>query len=122
MSNSKRTGANISGVNMRLAASGVRELHWHQAAECGFMPYGNCRVTVLDPQGRAYVADVAEGDLWYFSVGYLHSLQGLGPDGCEFILAFDLESRTQPGLAIASRTPSRAQAGAFAIFNPPMPR
>jgi oxalate decarboxylase len=79
----------ISGVNMRLTAGGVRELHWHQAAEWGFMSYGNCRVTVLDPQGRAYVADVGEGDLWYFPVGYPHSLQGLGPDGAEFILAFD---------------------------------
>jgi oxalate decarboxylase len=79
----------IAGVNMRLAAGGIRELHWHQAAEWAFMSYGNCRVTVLDPQGRAYVADVTEGDLWYFPVGYPHSLQGLGPDGAEFILAFD---------------------------------
>jgi oxalate decarboxylase len=79
----------ISGVNMRLGAGGVRELHWHQAAEWGYMSYGNCRVTVLDPSGRAYVDDVKEGDLWYFPVGYPHSLQGLGPDGCEFILAFD---------------------------------
>jgi oxalate decarboxylase len=79
----------ISGVNMRLAAGGVRELHWHQAAEWGFMTYGNCRVTGLDPQGRAYVADVTEGDLWYFPTGYPHSLQGLGPDGAEFLLAFD---------------------------------
>ena len=79
----------ISGVNMRLNAGGVRELHWHQAAEWGFMTYGNCRVTAIDPQGRAYVADTTEGDLWYFPVGYPHSLQGLGPDGCEFLLAFD---------------------------------
>ena len=79
----------ISGVNMRLAAGGVRELHWHQAAEWAYMTYGNCRVTVLDPDGRAYVADVSEGDLWYFPVGYPHSLQGLGPDGCEFLIVFD---------------------------------
>jgi len=79
----------ISGVNMRLGAGGIRELHWHQAAEWGFMSYGSCRVTVLDAQGRAYVADTKEGDLWYFPAGYPHSLQGLGPDGCEFILAFD---------------------------------
>ena len=79
----------ISGVNMRLDAGGVRELHWHQAAEWGFVTYGNCRVTTIDPQGRAYVADTTEGDLWYFPVGYPHSLQGLGPDGCEFLLAFD---------------------------------
>jgi oxalate decarboxylase len=84
-----KVAESIAGVNMRLAAGGVRELHWHQAAEWAFMSYGNCRVTVLDPQGRAYVADVSEGDLWYFPVGYPHSLQGLGPDGAEFILAFD---------------------------------
>src|SRR5205807_8590659 len=79
----------ISGVNMRLSPGGVRELHWHQAAEWAYMTYGNCRVTVLDPQGRPYVADVREGDIWYFPAGYPHSLQGLGPDGCEFVICFD---------------------------------
>src|SRR6266853_4634956 len=79
----------ISGVNMRLSAGGIRELHWHQAAEWAFMTYGNCRVTVFDAQGRAYVADVKEGDIWYFPAGYPHSLQGLGPDGCEFVICFD---------------------------------
>src|SRR6185369_4119341 len=79
----------ISGVNMRLAAGGIRELHWHQAAEWAFMTYGNCRVTVLDDKGRPYVADVKEGDIWYFPAGYPHSLQGLGPDGCEFVICFD---------------------------------
>jgi oxalate decarboxylase len=79
----------ISGVNMRLTAGGIRELHWHQAAEWAFMTYGNCRVTVLDTKGQPYVADVKEGDLWYFPAGYPHSLQGLGPDGCEFVICFD---------------------------------
>ena len=79
----------ISGVNMRLAAGGVRELHWHQAAEWGYVSYGECRVTVIDLEGRAYVADTKAGDLWYFPAGFPHSLQGLGPDGCEFILCFD---------------------------------
>jgi oxalate decarboxylase len=32
---------------------------------------------------------VKEGDLWYFPAGLPHSLQGLGPDGCEFVIAFD---------------------------------
>lgn len=85
----------ISGVNMRLGAGGVRELHWHQAAEWGFISYGSCRVTAIDPQGRAYVADVGEGDLWYFQAGFPHSLQGIGPDGCEFILAFDDGKQTE---------------------------
>jgi oxalate decarboxylase len=38
----------ISGVNMRLTAGGIREMHWHLAAEWAFMTYGTCRVTVLD--------------------------------------------------------------------------
>lgn len=79
----------IAGVNMRLSAGGVRELHWHQQAEWAVMTYGNCRVTVLDAQGRPAVEDVKEGDLWYFPAGLPHSLQGLGPDGAEFVLAFD---------------------------------
>ena len=79
----------IAGVNMRLSAGGIRELHWHQQAEWAIMTYGHCRVTVLDAQGRASVADVEEGDLWYFPAGLPHSLQGLGPDGAEFVLAFD---------------------------------
>src|SRR5258706_13712074 len=79
----------ITGVNMRLTAGGIRELHWHQAAEWAFMTYGNCRITVLDPMGRPYVSDVKEGDIWYFPAGYPHSLQGLGSDGCEFVICFD---------------------------------
>ena len=79
----------ISGVNMRLTSGGIRELHWHQAAEWAIMTYGKCRVTVLDAEGRPYVADVGEGDLWYFPAGSPHALQGLGPDGCEFVICFD---------------------------------
>src|ERR1700735_3611893 len=79
----------IAGVNMRLGPDGVRELHWHQQAEWAIMTYGNCRVTILDTMGRPQVADVKEGDLWYFPAGLPHSWQGLEPDGCEFVIAFD---------------------------------
>lgn len=79
----------ISGVNMRLTAGGIREMHWHTQAEWAYMSYGNCRITVLDGQGRPYIADLKEGDLWYFPAGFPHSLQGLGPDGCEFVICFD---------------------------------
>jgi oxalate decarboxylase len=79
----------ISGVNMRLTAGGIREMHWHQFAEWAYMTYGSCRVTTLDELGRPYIADVKEGDIWYFPAGLPHSLQGLGPDGCEFLICFD---------------------------------
>jgi oxalate decarboxylase len=79
----------IAGVNMRLNAGGVRELHWHKAGEWAYMLYGSARITAIDPQGRNFVDDVGVGDLWYFASGIPHSIQGLGPDGCEFLLVFD---------------------------------
>src|ERR1700674_5359661 len=80
---------NIAGVNMRLNAGGVRELHWHKAAEWSYMLYGTARITAIDPQGRNFVDDVCVPDLWYFPPGIPHSIQGLGPDGAEFLLVFD---------------------------------
>ncbi|WP_315743918.1 MULTISPECIES: cupin domain-containing protein [unclassified Bradyrhizobium] len=79
----------IAGVNMRLTAGGIRELHWHEADEWAIMLYGNCRITAVDVDGGTFVDDVSAGDLWYFPTGVPHSLQGLGPDGCEFLLVFD---------------------------------
>jgi oxalate decarboxylase len=79
----------IAGVDMRLTAGGVRELHWHTAGEWSIMLYGNARITGLDAEGKSFVDDVGEGDLWYFPTGIPHSIQGLGPDGCEFLLVFD---------------------------------
>jgi oxalate decarboxylase len=79
----------IAGVDMRLTAGGVRELHWHTAGEWAIMLYGNARITGLDGEGKSFVDDVTEGDLWYFPTGIPHSIQGLGPDGCEFLLVFD---------------------------------
>jgi oxalate decarboxylase/phosphoglucose isomerase-like protein (cupin superfamily) len=80
---------NIAGVNMRLNSGGVRELHWHKAAEWSYMLYGTARITAIDAEGRNFVDDVGVGDLWYFPPGIPHSIQGLGPDGCEFLLVFD---------------------------------
>jgi oxalate decarboxylase len=79
----------IAGVNMYLEAGGIRELHWHQTAEWSLMTRGHCRITTLSRTGRPSVDDVQAGDLWYFPPGLPHSLQGLGPDGAEFVLAFD---------------------------------
>jgi oxalate decarboxylase len=79
----------MSGVEMRLTAGGVRELHWHVEAEWSIMLYGNARITAVDQTGKSFVSDVTEGDLWLFPPGIPHSIQGLGPDGCRFLLVFD---------------------------------
>ena len=79
----------MAGVNMRLPIGAVRELHWHVPGEWASVTYGVGRITGVDAQARKFVADVKEGDLWFFPGGVPHSIQGLGPDGCEFILVFN---------------------------------
>src|SRR5258708_37014138 len=48
---------NIAGVNMRLNAGGVRELHWHKAAEGAYMLYASARITAIDAKGRNFMDD-----------------------------------------------------------------
>src|ERR1700736_6534415 len=79
----------LAGVNMRLTAGGVRELHWHTAGEWAIILYGTARITAIDKDGKSFVADVKQNDLWYFPSGIPHSIQGLDPDGTEFMLVFD---------------------------------
>jgi oxalate decarboxylase len=79
----------IAAVNMRLKPGAVREMHWHKAAEWAFMLQGRARITAIDQNGRTFQDDVGEGDLWNFPAGIPHSIQGLDPDGCEFLLVFD---------------------------------
>ena len=67
----------ISGVNMRLDASGMGEMHWHQQAEWAFASNGTTRITILD------------------DLGHPHFLRRLGPDGTDFILAFDEEAASE---------------------------
>ena len=75
----------IAGVNMRLNAGGVRELHWHKAAEWAYVLTGTARITAVDADGRNFVDDVGVGDLWYFPPGIPHSIQGLDPDGTRIL-------------------------------------
>jgi oxalate decarboxylase len=78
----------IAGVDMRLKPGAIRELHWHDAAEWAIMLAGRARITAIDAGGRNFIADIGEGDLWFFPAGIPHSIQGL-QDGCEFLLVFD---------------------------------
>jgi oxalate decarboxylase len=74
---------------MRLKAGAVRELHWHVPDEWGYVLKGSMRVTAVDHEGHAFQDDLTEGQIWNFPGGVPHSLQGLGGDGCEFLLVFN---------------------------------
>src|SRR6201997_5609644 len=94
----------LTGVNMRLTRGSFRELHWHTADEWAIMLYGNARVTVLNPDGTIFIDDVSKGDLWLFPAGFPHSIQGLEPDGCEFLLVFDEGDFSEEGTFLLSET------------------
>jgi oxalate decarboxylase len=79
----------LAGVNMRLMAGAVRELHWHKENEWAFMLKGRARITAVDQKLRTFQEDVGEGEGWNFPAGIPHSIQGLEDDGCEFLLVFD---------------------------------
>ena len=92
----------IAGVQMRLTAGSYRELHWHTADEWAYVLYGNARVTVMNPDGTMFIGDVSQGDLWIFPAGYPHSIQGLGPDGTEFLLVFNQGMFSEDGTMLLS--------------------
>ncbi|KAF7590020.1 hypothetical protein BBP40_003408 [Aspergillus hancockii] len=83
------TSKELAGVNMRLDEGVIRELHWHTEAEWAYVLAGKVRITALDVEGGSFMDDLEEGDLWYFPAGHPHSLQGLSPNGTEFLLIFD---------------------------------
>jgi oxalate decarboxylase len=92
----------IAGVQMRLTAGSYREMHWHTADEWAYVLYGNARVTVMQPDGNMFIGDVSEGDLWIFPAGHPHSIQGLGPDGTEFLLVFNQGDFSEDGTMLLS--------------------
>jgi oxalate decarboxylase len=92
----------IAGVRMRLTAGSFRELHWHTSDEWAIVLYGSTRVTVLNPDGTIFIGDVGKGDLWYFPAGYPHSIQGLGPDGTEFMLIFNQGNFSEDATSLIS--------------------
>ncbi|KZT02575.1 oxalate decarboxylase [Laetiporus sulphureus 93-53] len=81
----------MAGVDMRLEAGAIRELHWHQTAEWAYVLSGYMQVTAVDENGRNFLSTVGPGDLWYFPPGIPHSLQATNQtaEGAEFLLVFN---------------------------------
>lgn len=78
----------MAGVDMRLDAGVVRELHWHKEAEWAYVLQGKVRFTVVDAERGVWIDDLGPGDLWFAPAGIPHSIQGL-EGGTEFLLVFD---------------------------------
>ncbi|KAF9076913.1 RmlC-like cupin domain-containing protein [Rhodocollybia butyracea] len=48
----------MAGVNMRLEAGAIRELHWHSTAEWAYVIKGTTQITSVDQDGRSFIATV----------------------------------------------------------------
>ncbi|OSD06502.1 oxalate decarboxylase [Trametes coccinea BRFM310] len=81
----------MAGVNMRLEAGAIRELHWHKTDEWAYMLSGSAQITAVNADGQNFIGNVRQGDLWYFPAGVPHSIQATNDtgDGTEFLLVFD---------------------------------
>ncbi|KAI0327834.1 oxalate decarboxylase [Cubamyces sp. BRFM 1775] len=83
--------SSMAGVNMRLEAGAIRELHWHKTDEWAYMLSGSAQITAVNADGQNFIGNVRQGDLWYFPAGIPHSIQALNDtgEGTEFLLVFD---------------------------------
>jgi oxalate decarboxylase len=72
----------------KLEPGGYREVHWHKQSEWAYVIQSSCRISVVDQEGRNFLDDVQEGDLWFFPKGIPHHIQAL-EGGCNFLLIFD---------------------------------
>ncbi|KDN37488.1 hypothetical protein RSAG8_10150, partial [Rhizoctonia solani AG-8 WAC10335] len=70
------------GVDMRLKAGAIRELHWHVTAE------GSCRVNMVDQLGHNYLTDVCVLVSWRL-VALPPKVFLIQSDGCESLLVLD---------------------------------
>lgn len=113
------TSIELAAVNMRLDEGVIRELHWHKEAEWAYVLEGSVRITALDTEGGSFIDDLEKGDLWYFPSGHPHSLQGLAPNGTEFLLIFDDGGFSEDSTFILSdwlsRTPQSVVAENFRL-------
>ncbi|KAG6908131.1 hypothetical protein DXG01_005959 [Tephrocybe rancida] len=110
------TDHEIAGVNMRLKAGAVRELHWHKTSEWAYVLKGKTQVTSVDTEGRNFISTVGPGDLWYFPPGIPHSLQATDddPEGSEFILVFDSGEFSEDATFLVSPCNLASNISAFA--------
>jgi oxalate decarboxylase/phosphoglucose isomerase-like protein (cupin superfamily) len=79
----------LAGVNMRLTAGGIRELHWHpNANEWQYYISGKARMTVFAAGGRARTMDFDAGDVGYVQRAMGHYVENTGDTDLRFLEMF----------------------------------
>ncbi|KAJ0123895.1 oxalate decarboxylase [Diaporthe amygdali] len=78
----------ISAAQQHLSQGAIREPHWHNTAEWGFVYNGSVLISAVDQNGAYQAETLGFGDIWYFPRGVAHTVQGTGEEN-EFLLVFD---------------------------------
>jgi oxalate decarboxylase len=82
--------ANMTGLIIRLQSGALQEPHWHpNANEWFYVSKGRVRATLFTADKHMAVAELSAGDCGYFPLGWGHSLEAIGGDGCEIVAVLD---------------------------------
>ena len=96
----RNCGFNMQMGEVQINKGGVRDLHWHRnGAEWAYISKGECEITLSDTKNRFITTVAKEGDVYYFPLGWQHSIQAVKDDveeddngnSCTTLLWFDDE-------------------------------
>jgi hypothetical protein len=73
----------------------------HTSNEWGFVMKGCVRLAAVNEDGKNFIDDVCDGDVWFFPTGVPHSIQAL-EQGAEFLLIFDSGKFNEDATFLAS--------------------
>ncbi len=82
----------VSMVSLRLAAGGLRELHWHlNANELNVCLAGTGRIGIFAPDGTSEAIAIVPGSITFIPDGYTHYIQNTGADELHLVISFTAE-------------------------------
>lgn len=102
----------LSIRRLHLAPNGVRAPHWHaNAHELGYCLRGEALVTIAANHAQRESFVVAQGEMFFVPSGAMHSIENIGTDAAEFVLAFSHEQPEDFGIRAAFGAMSDAVLG-----------
>lgn len=102
----------LSIRHLLLEAQGIREPHWHaNAHELGYCIRGEALITIAANHAQRESFVVGAGEMLFVPSGAMHSIENIGTDKAEFVLAFSHETPEDFGLKAAFGAMSDAVLG-----------
>lgn len=101
----KRQFSTLSGVSIvsqRVAAGGLRELHWHlNCHELSYCLAGQGQIGIFAPDGKSETFAIQPGSITFIPIGYTHYIQNTGAGELHMVIAFNHEQPETANLSAA---------------------